>query len=213
MNADSLQLSTRLDLPPRGGSARMAVGGNELVFEAVRGGYTLLWHAGREARRYVVGLCGPGSLHLELRAPRYPVKLLLQETLALAPRARVRGYVQVPLVPTLLWRDADGVLTQLLDFTPAGLAAEWSDSDQPLQCCTSPWLVRFPVHTGEPRAIVPLLLKNGSDAVCSPADLPCVLRAGDLHELRGRIVAPPRRLQWDGASWQGRSRHAVEVSR
>jgi len=211
MNPDPLQLRTRLGLPLQGGSARLAVGACELVFEAVRGGYTLLWHAGREARRYVVGLPDGGETILELRPPSHRVRLLLKETLALAPGARVYGYVQVPLVPTLLWRDDAEAESQLIELMPASLAAEWHEGTGTSFTCTSTWLVRFPVHGGEARATVPLRLHNASPNALSPEDLPLRLRVNELREMRGGIIALPRRLTWDGDSWQQHVAAAHEV--
>jgi hypothetical protein len=107
MNPQRSRLLTNLELPSRGSSVRVALGDSELVFEAVRGGYALLWHAGREARRHVLGLKSSGRLSLELLPPSLPLRVLLRETITLAPGARIHGYVQVPLVPTLRWQDGD----------------------------------------------------------------------------------------------------------
>ncbi|MCA8976229.1 MAG: hypothetical protein KDC98_16025 [Planctomycetes bacterium] len=223
----------QIEPPARGGSARIGVGGNELVFEAVRGGYVLLWHAGRQARRYVVGLPDTGGLSLVLRPPPYPIKLLIRETIAIAPGARVRGFVQLPLVPTLLWSgpsvvtctgtgtapdcagrstvpaDAEQVL---FEFTPAGLTAEWTESDAMTSCCESSWFVRFPVHGGEARVTVPLRLMNRSGQVLSPAHVPMSMQASDLLELRSGIVTAPHRLTWNGREWLRTPAASAEVS-
>ncbi|MCA8950425.1 MAG: hypothetical protein KDE27_13040 [Planctomycetes bacterium] len=203
MDSDHLRLHTRLDVPPRGGSTRVAVGANELVLETVRGGHSLLWHAGREARRHVLGLPANVRLALELRPPALPLRLVLRETLTLAPGARVNGYVQVPLVPTVCWSGSgEQPAAKLLDFPPSLLAAEWDDEHGARFFCSSTWFVRFPVHGGDPFAVVPLHLRNDADEVCSPGFLPLALEPDELAEQRARVCARPRRLCWDGSEWQ-----------
>lgn len=206
-----LPLYTPLARPARGGSTRVQCGNHELVLEATRGGYSLLWLDGREARRYAVGLAVDGTLGLALRAPRLPVRVIVRDTLALAPHARLRGYVQVPLVPTIVWRDADGDEQLLTEFPRAELAAEWDDREGTVHRCVSPFHVRFPIPGAEPRATVPVWIGNPTERVASPAFVPLQLKDEELLELRGGVAVLPRRLRWNGQVLQASARHQAEA--
>jgi hypothetical protein len=201
---DSHQLTTKTPLlrPRRGASTRVQVGSSELVLEAVRGGHTLLWLDGREARRYALGLTADGDLSLELRAPRLPLRIVCREVLTLVPGGRLRGYVQVPLVPTIVWQPAGDAATALIELNPRELAAEWDDHEGAVFRCASSLHVRLPMRSGEARASVPLWLRNDGDTALAPAFLPLRLLDGDLVELRGSLVVRPRRLQWTGTAWR-----------
>jgi hypothetical protein len=194
----SLPLFAELPRPSRGGTTRVQLGSSELILERVRGGHSLLWSDGRQARRYALGLGAAGRLGLQLRAPRLPLRVAPRDTISVAPGARLCGYVHVPLVPTLVWRPGDGHDHVLVELQPNELAAEWDDHVGYTFRCASPWLVRFPMRNGEPRAVVPLRLYNRGDAPLCPAALPLRLTDDDLQPLRGSIVAAPRRLQFDG---------------
>ena len=52
----------------------------------------------------------------------------VRETLALVPKSRVRGYLNVPLVPTLIWRRAGHADAQVCELLPNSLTAEWEES-------------------------------------------------------------------------------------
>lgn len=184
--------------PARGGSTRIRFATSEVVLEATRGGYSVLWLNGRESRRFAIGLPPTGDVFLTLAAPRLPVRVVTRETLTLAPGARLRGYVQVPLVPTMLWRAPRAEPQRLAEFARDELAAEWDDRDGTVHRCTSPFHVRFPVPTNEARATVPVWLANPTGQVASPGHLPIDLRDDELAPLRGTTVAPPRRLRWSG---------------
>ncbi|MCR9248527.1 MAG: hypothetical protein NXI31_26160 [bacterium] len=214
MDPDRPRLRTELRVPPPGGSVRVAMGDSEFVFEAVRGGFTLLRLQGREADRHVLGLPDggrTGEVILELRPPEWPVRLQLREVLVLAPGARVHGYVRVPLVPAVTWcTSPTAEPVRLLDFPPRTLSAEWDDQIGTVLHCDSTWFVRYPMHGGEPQITVPLRLHNPTDTVCSVADLPLDFTPQDLTERRSGVGAAPRRLVWSGEAWRGR-RPAVEV--
>ena len=192
-----LSLNVPLPVPSRGRSTRARIGGAELVLEGVRGGHSLLWTDGRETRRYALGL-GRGSLMLELRAPRFMVRVVARDTLTVAPWARLQGYVQVPLVPTLVFRGHDGESAVLLELLPRSLAGEWDETLGYAFRCASPWLVRFPVRSGDAVAVVPVRLRNDDAAPASPAHLSLRLTDADLVERRGTIVVRPRRLVFRG---------------
>jgi hypothetical protein len=212
MDSSLLTTKTPLPRPQRGASTRVQVGSNELVLEAVRGGHTLLWCDGREARRYALGLCADGELSLELRAPRLPLRVVCRELLTLVPGGRLHGYVQVPLVPTIVWQPLDSGATTLVELSPRELAAEWDDGDGAVFRCASSFHVRLPMRNGEPRANVPVWLRNGGNAAFAPAFLPLRLLDSDLVPLRGSLIVRPRRLQWTGAAWRAAARVAeVEV--
>jgi hypothetical protein len=194
-------LSVPVPLPARGDSSRIRLGSSDLVLEHVRGGYSVLWSDGRQARRYALGLRADGALELHWRAPRLPVRCLPRDVLSVVPGGRLRGYVQVPLVPTILWVGADGGRQLLIERLPSELAAEWDDVDGHLFRTDSAWHVRFPMRTGDPRAVVPVILHNDDDAVLSPAHLPLQLLDHELVAMRGSVVMRPRRLRWLGTSW------------
>lgn len=195
-------LHMRLPRPTRGGSSRVTCGSGEVVLEAVRGGFSLLWLDGQEARRYALGLPSDAELHLELRAPRYPLRIAVRETVTLLPRARLTGYVGVPLVPTLVWTDSQGRGGTVLELTSRELAGEWDEHNGLMLRCTSSLHVRFPMRTLDPRAIVPVRLYNDGDTTASPGFVPIDIANADLRERRGSIVTAPRRVRWSGNTWQ-----------
>ncbi|MBL8752205.1 MAG: hypothetical protein JNK15_02800 [Planctomycetes bacterium] len=194
----AMALRVPLAKPPRGGCSRVQLGSSELLLESVRGGHSLLWTNGRTARRTALGLPADGKLVLELRAPQFPLVLTLRDGMVLGPRSRLCGYVWAPLVPTLVWNDSAAASQVLLEVTPEGLAAEWDEVFGHVQTCATPWLARFPMRNGEPRAVVPLRLHNDTRTVASVGSLPMVLRDQELAMLRGCIVTRPRRLHWRG---------------
>jgi hypothetical protein len=197
----SLPLHAPLPRPARGACTRLRLGASEVILEAVRGGHTLLWTNGRQARRYALGLPADGQLSVQLRAPRYPVQVVPREVLAIVPRGRLTGYVNVSLVPTVQWHTPTGQVETLLQLHPEDLTAEWDEASGHAFTAASAWLVRFPMRNGEPRVVVPVRLRNDSGTTCSPASLPVTLRDDELLELRGCIVARVRRLTWLGSEF------------
>lgn len=195
----ALARSVPLARPEHGQASRVQVGRAELVLENRRGSYSLLWSDGREARRYVLGLTGQGQLSIELRAPRLPLVLVPREVLTLVPGARLRGYVTVPLVPTVVWRDGLAAPQTLVELLPKSLQGLWDESLGHAFRCGVSWLTRFPFQTGEPQCVVPLRLRNlGGEPAC-PGQLDIELRDDALVELRGAIVVRPHRLDWSGS--------------
>lgn len=206
-------LSVPLATPRVAGSTRVRCAAGEVVLEAVRGGYSLVWSDGRAARRYAVALGANARLTIELRAPRMPLRIVLREVLLLAPRSRLRGYIQVPLVPTIVWYEADAASRVLLELPIADLHAEWDDRTGTVFRTASPLHVRFPMRTGEPRAVVPVRFTNRTADVACPAFVPVVLDNGELREARGTVLAAPRRMQWNGdALLAATPRRCVEVT-
>ena len=199
--SETLHFQTPLPKPQRGGSTRVQLGCNELVLESVRGGHSLLWLDGREARRFALGLDADGLLLLQLRAPRLPICVVPREVLSIVPGGRLRGYLQVPLVPTVVWQPVGGAAVPLVELPPRELGAEWDEGEGARFRCTSSLHVRFPMRSGEASAIVPVVLRNVGDEVVSPGHLPLQLTDEDLEELRGSLVVRPRRLIWTGRSW------------
>jgi hypothetical protein len=169
--------------------------------EHVRGGHTLLWSDGRDSRRYVLGLRSDGQLQLQWAATRLPVRCVVRDVLSVVPGGRLRGYLQLPLVPTMVWTAADGSRELLIELLPRELAAEWDDAAGHLFRCQSPWLVRFPMRSGEPKVVIPVVLNNADAAVLSPAHLPLALRDDELVSMRGSVIVRPRRLRWVGDTW------------
>ena len=206
-------LSTPLQRPARGGSTRVRCGRSELVLEAARGGHSLLWLDGRQARRFAIGLDPTGQLSFALRAPHGPLRVVPRDVIALVPGGRLHGYVQLPLVPTILWHPRQGPARALLELAPRELAAEWDDREGAVFRCTSPLHVRFPMRSGEPMVTVPVWIDNPTQAVASPPWLPLVIETADLLEARGTILVKPRRLRWNGEILAGvEARRRFEVA-
>lgn len=186
-----------LPIPAPGQATRLRCGSRELVLERQRSALTLLVHDGSEARRYVLGAVA-GRIGLRLVAPPHPIQVEARDTLVLPPGTRWRGYLEVPLRPCIVWAGAASTPaapeTVLVDLGNRDLATEWDEEHGASHRCTSPVLTRLvPVHTGL-RAVVPLVLHNRAPTPVLPGALPLLLRDRELHELRGRIVAWPRRV-------------------
>ena len=115
---------TPLVRPGRGQSARWRLGRIELILEPVRGGWSLLCLDGEVARTWSLGLSDEGELWLDCRVPRLPVHLALRDPLVLVPRSRVRGYVTLPMIPTICWRDRDGSQQTIAELLPPMLTGD-----------------------------------------------------------------------------------------
>lgn len=187
-----------LPRPGRGSSTRVQIGSHEVVLEAVRGGYAFLWTNGRTATRHIFGLSAAGELWVQLKVPKLPVRILSREAVAVVPGARVAGYLHVSLVPTLVWRDAQHGSHVLLELPPEDQVAEWDEESGHSLHASSPWFVRFPMRSGEARAVVPVHVLNRSSAIMKPPYFAVLLRDDELVAMRGSIVATPRRLLWRG---------------
>jgi hypothetical protein len=187
-----------LPRPEPGQSERFRLGHLELVLEPVRGGYSLLCLDGQSARTWTLGLAEQGELWIECRVPQWPLRVALKETLVLVPGGRVRGYVEVPLVPAISWRTADGAVADVAEMLPALLSTEWDDVRGTVtHRWTSPLFQRIPPAGAEARAVVPLALANCGPRMQSPESLPVQLTHGELQSCRGHLVASPRRLRFD----------------
>lgn len=195
-NPAALARSMPLPRPAPGTASRVQLGRAELVLEHTRGSYSLLWSDGREARRYLLGLPKTGQLSIELRAPKLPVRIVPRELLTIVPRARMRGFMAVPLVPTVVWRDGLDQPQTLIELHQPNLEGHWDEASGHTIRTAASWLVRFPFQTGEPQVVVPLRLYNdGADPAC-PGALELEITDDDLVELRGAIVVRPRRMRW-----------------
>jgi len=203
MHADLTHLQTvPLPLPPRGASTRLRLDGLELVLEQQRASLSLLCLDGAEARTWTLGLGDDGQLLLQCRAPRFPLAVTLPNPLTLMPGGRVRGFVQMPLVPTILWRRSgaagqpDQVVAELL---PRILAAEWDEQRQLcVQRFTSAFYHRMPPPAASVLAVLPLTVVNRSPHMQSLATLPLAVTDDELSSARGHVVAAPRRLLLNG---------------
>jgi len=183
-----------LPLPERGRSARFRVGTLELVLETARGGTSLLCLDGQQTRTWSLGLPRSGELRVLCRAPRLPLLVEPRDPLVLAPRGRLRGYVQVPLVPTIVWQD-DACLETVAELLPSTLSAEWDETAGGcVQRCSSPFTQKLPPALAEPRAVVPVVIANASDRLQGPVALPLRIDDRELRPLRGLAIAAPRRL-------------------
>jgi hypothetical protein len=202
------KLRRALPLPTRGSSERMQCGAFELVLEGVRGGHILVVHDGSEGRRVHLGLRADAGLELRLLPTCYPCFVSPKEVIRLLPGTRVRGYLLVPLVPTLVSVGGDGQVDTLVELLSPSLAAEWRDGVGCVQTTAAPLLHRLPPPSDEPVAAVPLALRNRSGSVVAPAEIAIALDAGELRTARGHVFAAARRLTYtdDGVAMHVRSR-------
>jgi len=196
----ALQLSQPMPRPGKGEAVRLELGQSELVLEQCAGSCSLLWSNGREARRYILGLSATGQLSLELRAPRVALSVVPREMITIVPRARLRGFLTLPLVPTVVWRDGVGKQQTLVELYPQALQGHWHESTGHVAQCSASWLVRFPFQGGEPQVVVPLRIYNDSQGPVCPGQLEMTISDDDLVELRGAILVRPKRLRWNGSS-------------
>jgi hypothetical protein len=193
--ASALARAVPLPLPLHEHASRLQLGRAELVLENRRGTYSMLWSDGRNARRYILGLTKHGELSVELRAPRLPVRCAPTDALTLVAGARLRGYLTVPLVPTVVWRDRTAPSRTLVELLPETLQGVWSEEQGHSFRLGVHWMTRFPYPSGQPQVVIPIRVYNrGSDTV-SPANIDVQLHDDDLIELRGAIVTRPRRLE------------------
>lgn len=190
--------SVPLPRPDRGASTRVGLGRIELVLEQVRFGYALMVLDGQSTRTWSLGLAQDGELWLHCRVPRWPLRLSLHDTLVVVPGGRVRGYVQLPLVPTVVWRRGEGdaaVEEPVAELLPPMLSAEW---DAAGGTCVQRWSsrlsARLPLATSDPRAVLPLTVRNTASRVASPESLPLLLHDHELRPCRGHLMLRPRRL-------------------
>ncbi|MFN9756190.1 MAG: hypothetical protein ACK58X_07230 [Planctomycetota bacterium] len=187
-DAPILRLSTPLPLPSRGGLVRARCGPCEALLEPVRGGFAFLWSDGRTAQRLHLGLAAAGDLRLELRPPGEPVAVTPQEPVLVAPAARVRGYLLVPVVPTLVWQPAGGEPVALHAFAPPALAAEWRLGAGHGFVATSPWCARFPARAASLlQAVLPVRIRNDGPRPHDVAAVP-IERDSVLHACRGGLA-------------------------
>jgi hypothetical protein len=187
-DAPALRLSMPLPLPQRGGLVRARCGPCEALLERVRGGFAFVWSDGRRAERLHLGLGGGGELLLELRAPEARVAITPQDPVVVGPGARVRGYVLAPLVPTLVWRRADGGVTPLHAFVPETLAAEWRAGAGHGFATLSPWCARFPARAASQlQAVLPVRVRNDGRVPHEVAAIPFAAHSG-LRACRGGLV-------------------------
>lgn len=203
-----------LPLPVRGGSARFRLGRAELILERGRGSFSLLWLDGRSARSWTLGLVDGGALSLSCRPPRWPLRIVLKDTLVLVPGSRVRGYVQAPLVPTIAWQHDGGPEAVVAELLPPLLSAEWDHGNGTcVQRWGSPLFSRLPPAGDQPAAVLPLIVRNPSTRMHSPESLPVSLRTDGLVPCRGHLVASPQRLSFaaDGAITTAVRSRSLEV--
>jgi hypothetical protein len=122
--------------------------------------------------------------------------------------------VQVPLVPTIVWQ-GDACLATVAELLPSTLSAEWDETTGGcVQRCSSPFTQKLPPAGVEPRAVVPVVIANGSDRMQGPVALPLQINDRELRPLRGLAIAAPRRLCVgpDGQVAMGAQRRQWEAS-
>lgn len=201
-NPAAPQRSMPLPRPSHGAASRVQLGRAELVLERSRGSYSLLWSDGREARRYVLGLSASGQLSVELRAPRLPLHVVPRELITIVAGARLRGFLCVPLVPTVVWRDGVGQPQTLIELHPPALQGHWHEETGHALRCAASWITRFPFQSGEPQVVVPMRIYNDCSEPACPGEFELNITDDDLIELRGTIIVRPKRLRWSGSRMQ-----------
>jgi hypothetical protein len=194
-------LRATLAVPALGQASRLHLGDLQLVLERVRGALSLCAHDGVQARTHLLGVAGDGTLEVVAAAPRHPVRVGLRESVTLAPLARIRGYVSVPLPRRLAWRRADGREDVLLELVPSELRTQWLGEGAGggyAHRAASSFLRLVNGHGPAHDALVPVTAVNAGAQRVRLGQLAVQLRDRDLRELRGRIVAAPRRLRFTG---------------
>jgi hypothetical protein len=181
--------------PGPGQSRRLQLGSLELVFEPVRGGFTLLCLDGKGARTWSLGLPESGSLRVDLRMPEHPVEVVTRDPVLLLPGGRLRGYLQVPLQAALVFEDPEGTSHHLAELTTGRLQTEWREATASyVHCNVSPLLQRLPPPDDDLAFVVPVRLRSDAAATVSPARLPLPDVSAQLRPLRGHLVSAPVRL-------------------
>jgi hypothetical protein len=118
--------------------------------------------------------------------------------ISLVPGGRLRGYLQIPLVPSLVWHRDGSRPSILIELPPRELAAEWDDREGHSFRCPSSLHSRFPMR--ELRSVrrrAGRALQSQWDRGVAAAHSAAAARRR-LSELRGTVVVKPRRLRWVG---------------
>ncbi len=184
-----------LRVPRKGQACRVQKGRLQVVLEQGRSGYMLVTHDGYEGRRHLLGLPDEGELWLLARAPEYRVVVELRDPVALAPGGRLRGYVALPLPHRVVWSSGGREETPLLEILPRDMATSWLEEEQGYEHRVVSSFYSASAVPGEPTmALVPLVLCNRSQRSVVPTEVAVHLQDRDLHVLRGRIIAAPRRI-------------------
>jgi hypothetical protein len=135
------------------------------------------------------------------------------DPIALAPGGRLRGYVFVPLVPTVELRRAGHGPEVLAEILPPGLSAEWDEANGFLLRAESPFVLRAPVPTEHMRVVVPLVLRNGTARSQQVGAIPVHVTGAELVAMRRQWFAAPRRLVWSECGLQTSVRLPTPVAR
>jgi hypothetical protein len=195
-------LRMRLPVPASGATAHVDIGRVQIVLERNRAGVALLAHDGQQGQRHYLGLPREGSLGVAVRAPEFRIRIRIQDSLTLAPDGRLRGYVSVPLPLKLFWEQPGGRTESLLEVMPRELRTAWMGEGPNggyMHEVTSRFYPDLRGLTVRGGSLVPIVLHNRSGRPLSPLEVIVSLRDRDLHECRGRIVAAPRRLVFNGS--------------
>jgi hypothetical protein len=177
--------------------SRVWLGRLEFLLEATRAGCTLQVLDGQERRTWTLALPRDFELRLECRAPRWPLSIGLEHPLLVAPGARVRGYLRVPLVPTLRWLPPAGEPVTVAEVLPDDLSAEWDEAAGTcVQRCTSPLWAAPPADAAWPFAVVPWSIRNDSPRLQGPEALALELADHELRRCGGHLLAAARRLRF-----------------
>lgn len=203
MPSDGLDdaLTIRLALPERGEATRLRCGGFEIVLERVRGGLLLLVHDGQEAQRHYLGVPRDGALALEATAPEHRVQVRLADSVRVAPGGRLCGYIELPLPHRLVWLPPEGRPQPLVEIVPRELRMAWVEDEHHqgyVHCTESVFLQHVEAVEPGAGAVVPVALCNRGTEVVAPAELLLSLRRRELRSGRGRVLAAPRRVVFDG---------------
>jgi len=121
-----------------------------------------------------------------------------RDTLTLVGGARLRGYVTIPLVPTVVWRKRPDTPEVVMELMPEDLHGLWDEERGHSFRVAVNWMTRFPFASGAALCVVPLFLKNTGEQLVCPASIDLKLQDAELAELRGTLVVRPRRITWGG---------------
>ena len=183
-----------LTVPRSGHASRVRKGQLEVVLKQGSSGYILVTHDGYQGRQHLLGLPEEGNLWLVARTPEHRVVVELEDPRAVAPGARLRGYVAVPLPHRVAWTGG-GEEKSLLEILPRDMETRWLGEEQGYEHRVVSKFYSASAVPGEPTtALVPVVLQNRRPQSVVPRELVVHLQDRDLHVVRGRIVAAPRRI-------------------